>query len=214
MSRDYRISTVVTPADSYWLVDLAAANAELGLTSDSGGPQDEQVERMIGQVSAAINSYCNRVFATQSYRDQYRNVCNWLGWGKPLILSRSPIALDDGDAILIATVDGTPVEVVEWEADVNVGLLYRLDSGGAPTSWTGSLVIVDYDAGYDVIPDDVQAAALAWLSGRWGSKGRDLSLRSQQIPGVVTETYMDAASTSGMPSSIRDMLAPYRILSV
>jgi hypothetical protein len=214
MALDYRITTVVTPATSNWLVTLDAALDELGLTSD-GGTQDSQVGRIIGQVSAAISAYCGRIFVKQSYRDQFRYPCNWLGYGKPLLLSRAPIAVDgDGAAILTATEDGAAVVLAEWEADLSAGMLYRLDSGGSATSWTGSLVVVDYDAGYDLIPEDVQAAALRWLVMRYTARGRDPLLRSEEVPGAQRFDYQVSQAPAGVPPDVAEMLGPYRVWSV
>jgi len=210
-----RISTVITPAASNWLVSLDAALDAASLTSD-GGAQDSQIGRQIGQVSAAINTYCNRIFVRQSYRDQFRGVC-YLGCGKPLVLGQAPIAVDGGgDVVLTATEDGTAVSLAEWEIDRGAGLLSRLDSSGGISSWSGTLIAVDYDAGYDLIPDDVQAAALEWLSARWSTRGRDPALRSLTIPDVVAESYFDptAASAAGMPSSVKTTLDQYRIWSL
>lgn len=211
-----QITTVITPANSLWLVSLDSALDALGLAAD-GGTQDSQVGRMIGQVSAAINTYCNRIFVRQSYRSQFRYACNWLGYGSPLVLSQAPIAVDGfGVLVLAASEDGTLVDTTEWQVDRNTGMLYRLDSAGAFSSWSGTLISVDYDAGFDLIPDDVQAAALDWMSGRWNTRGRDPALRSLTIPDVVSESYFDpaAASASGMPSTVRNTLDQYRIWSL
>ena len=212
-----QISTVITPAASNWLVSLDDALDELGLTSD-GGTQDTQVGRMIGRVSAAISTYCDRVFVRQSYRDQFRYAC--FSSGVPLILSQAPIAVDeDGDLVLIASEDGTAVAAAEWEVNRTAGMLYRLDSAAGAAAWSGSLIVVDYDAGFDLIPEDVQAAALEWMGVRWATRGRDPALRSLSIPDVVAETYFDPAAASsgaaaGMPSTIRNTLDQYRRISI
>jgi hypothetical protein len=213
-----QISTVIVPAASNWLVSLDDALDELGLTSD-GSTQDTQVGRMISRVSAAISTYCDRVFVRQSYRDQFRYAACF-DWGKPLMLSQAPIAVDeDGDLVLIVSEDGTAVAAAEWEANRSAGTLYRLDSAAGVSAWSGSLVVVDYDAGFDVIPEDLQAAALEWMGVRWATRGRDPALRSLSIPDVVAETYFDPAAASsgaaaGMPSTIRNTLDQYRRISI
>lgn len=210
-----QISTVITPASSLWLVSLDAALDELGLDAD-GGTLDSQVGRMIGQVSSAINTYCNRVFVRQSYRDQFRYTCNWLGYGNPLVLSQAPIAVDsDGDLVLTATEDGTAVDTGEWEVNRSTGALYRLDSAGGISSWSGSLIAIDYDAGFDLIPDDVQAAALRWLAMRYSARGRDPYLRSEEVPGAQRFDYaVSQMAAAGVPTEISEMLSGYRIWSI
>lgn len=215
-----RILTVVTPANSLWLVSLDAALDELGLTSD-GGTKDSHVGRMIGQVSAAASTYCNRVFVRQSYRDQFRGVC-WLSCGAPLVLSQMPIAVDgDGNLVLTASEDGTAVDAAEWEVNRNAGTLYRLDSSGASSSWSGTVVLVEYDAGFDLIPDDVQAAALRWLTLRHTTQGVQPGtggLRTDEVPGVQRYDYFQtgggSGSSAGVPPEISEMLGPYRIWSI
>ncbi len=204
-----QISIVTAAASSLWLVTLDAAKDALSVTDDT---QDGLIGRQIGQVSAAINTYCNRVFVRQSYRDQFRYACNWVGYGNPLMLSQAPIALTDGDLVLVASEDGAAVDTTGWDVDRNTGALYRLNTSGGYSSWAGALVSVDYDAGYDLIPDDVQAAALEWLGARWSTRGRDPALRSLTIPDVVSESYFDptAASAAGMPSGAKNTLDQYR----
>jgi hypothetical protein len=209
-----RITTVVTPANSFWLVDLDAAKDEFGIDPDDG-TQDGIVGRMIAQISAAANSYCGRIFVRQSYRDQFRGACN-LGWGRPLILGRSPVAVGGSPSVVVltATEDDTEVATAEWEVDRESGVLTRLDSGGNVSSWSGSLVTVEYDAGFDLIPEDLQAAMLEWLSGRWNSRGRDPTLRSIQIPDVVSETYVVDPTAPAMPSSVKETLDRYRVWAI
>lgn len=207
-----QISTVITPANSLWLVDLDDALDELGLTSD-GGTQDNQVSRMIGQVSAAINNYCNRIFVRQSYRDQFRSVCDWPAYGNPLVLRQAPVAADtNGDLVLTASEDGNAIGTTEWEVASGTGALYRLNSSGGYALWSGSLVVVDYDAGYDVIPDDVQSAAMRWLSMRYSTRGRDTQLKVEEEVGVQRYEYFQVgAGTVGTPPEVSEMLSPYRL---
>lgn len=214
MAPPIRLTTVTEAAESIDLITLAVAKDELGILSGTT-TYDTQIERMITQVSSAINSCCNRVFAIQSYRDQFRNTCDWLGYGNPLTLSSAPVAVDGGGlAVLTVTEDGTAVVLAEWQADLGAGFLYRLDSAGSFSSWSGSLIQVDYDAGYAVIPDDVQAAALELLSARWNTKGRDPTLRSINIPDVVAEAYWVDPNAPGMPAGVMEKLGPYRIWAI
>jgi len=212
MPSPHQISTVITPAKSLWLIDLDAALDELGLTSD-GGSVDNQVGRMIGQVSAAINNYCNRVFVRQSYRDQFRNFCSASTYGSPLMLSQAPVAADtNGDLVLTVSEDGNAVDTTEWEVFASIGMLYRLNSSGGPASWSGSLIVVDYDAGYDLIPDDVQSAAMRWLSMRYSTRGRDTQLKVDEAVGVQRYEYFQVgAGTIGVPPEISETLSPYRL---
>ena len=123
------------------------------------------------------------------------------------------IALDNtGVPVLTVTEDGTLVDPSLWEVNVETGALWRFDDASNLSGWTASLTLIDYDAGYDVIPPDVQGAALEWVSGRWWAIGRDPNLRSESIPDVISQTYRgdDPAVTQSIPGAVRDWLGPYR----
>lgn len=210
MRSDYRISRTITPAASLALVTLDQAKATLGIDMIDTS-QDAALQTQINQVSAAIHRYVDRILVRQGYRDQFRYVCNWMRLGEPLALWQYPIALDEnGDPIAIIVQDGSTVDAALYEANDERGLLYSIDAAGA-YGWTGLLIAVDYTAGYDPIPDDVQAAALDWLTARWHSEGRDPSLRSETIPDLLAQTYAgaDPMNASGIPGTARDLLTSY-----
>jgi Phage gp6-like head-tail connector protein len=209
----YQISRVITPATSRALVSLDQAKAALGI-DPADTSQDAAIQQQIDQVSAAIDNYCGRTFVRQTYRDQNRYVFNWLNPGDPLMTRQWPIPLDDtGAPILTITEAGAVVDPALWDIDPEAGSLYRLDSSAEMISWTANLIVIDYDAGYDVVPPDVQGAALGWLTGRWMALGRDPTLRSETIPDVITQTYRGddpSVSQGAMPSAVRDSLSAYR----
>jgi Phage gp6-like head-tail connector protein len=213
---NYRISRLITPAASLALITLDQAKAALGI-DPADTSQDAALTQQIDQVSRAIDNYCDRIFVRQGYTDQYRYVYNWLASGEPLLTRQLPIAADvAGAAVVTISEDGVAVDLASFEADLERGALYRLD-GTAPSSWTGTSIVVDYDAGFVPIPEDVQSAALEWLTARWKAQGRDPALRSETIPDVITQVWSsDAVSTttSSIPSGVQDWLAPYRLWSV
>jgi hypothetical protein len=209
---NYRITRVIAPASSLALVSLDQAKVALGI-DPADTSKDALIQQYIDQVSLAIDNYCDRTFVRQTYRDQNRYVCNWLAPGKPLMTRQWPIPLDDGGApVLTVSEDSALVDPVQWEVEIETGSLYRLDTSAAVNSWTGNLIVIDYDAGYDEIPPDVQGAALEYLMVRWSSAGRDPALRSETIPDVISQTYTDTtiAGATAVPSGVRDWLAPYR----
>jgi hypothetical protein len=213
---NYRISRLITPAASLALITLDQAKAALGI-DPADTSQDAALTQQIDQVSRAIDNYCDRIFVRQGYTDQYRYVYNWLASGEPLLTRQLPIAADvAGAAVVTISEDGVAVDSASFEADLERGALYRLD-GTVVASWTGKSIVVDYDAGFDVIPDDIQGAAVEWLTARWKAQGRDPALRSETIPDVITQVWSsDAVSTttSSIPSGVQDWLAPYRLWSV
>jgi len=205
----YKLHRVITPATSLALISVARAKDVLGIPADDTS-QDGMIGRQIDAVSAAINAYCERVFVKQVYRDQIRSVCNWLGFGHPLFTLQKPICTDaEGLPLLTVTESGALYSDIEVQLDT--GALYRLDASGQ-SGWSDSLIQIDYTAGYEIIPPDVQAAATEWVAARWSARGRDPTLRSYTIPDVITEAYFSGAdqSVTSIPAGARDLLAPYR----
>jgi hypothetical protein len=206
----YTITRVITPADSLALVSLDQAKVALGI-DPADTSQDAAIQQEIAAVTAAINNYCDRIFVRQTYRDQIRSVCDWLAWGRPLETRQWPIPVDvDGTPVLTVTEDGTLLDAALWEIEIETGSVYRLDTQAMILSWTGRLILIDYDAGYDTIPPDVQGAALEYLTSRWSARGRDPALRRETIPDVIQQDWYTDATTPSMSSTVRDWLAPYR----
>jgi hypothetical protein len=213
----YQITRVVTPAESLALVTLDQAKAALGI-DPADTSQDAALQQQIDAVSAAVNNYCNRIFAVQGYQDTLRYVNNWLHAGQPLRTRQFPIVVDDQGVPLIAVIEnGGTLDVTYWEVYPDQGTLYRLD-GDMTGAWTGTTMLVDYTAGFDPIPPDVQGAALEWLTARWHAVGRDPALRSETIPDLISQVYAGeqgaGTSAGSMPPGARDLLGAYRIWSV
>jgi len=205
----YRITSVVTPATSMALVSVDDAKDALGIPA-ADTSQDAILARQIDAVSMAINNYCDRIFAVQTYRDQLRNACG--GYGEPVVTRQYPIIVDD---TLVITQDGGALDPTLFEVYPETGALYRLDSTSMAIAWGAALLVVDYTAGFATIPADVQAAAFDLLAVRWFAIGQDPALRSETIPDVITQVYGGdtGAGTSfgSITAGARDLLAPYRI---
>jgi hypothetical protein len=209
--RGYTITRVITPAASLSLVTVADAKTAIGL-DPTDTSQDATLQRIIDSVSSAISQYCDRIFVRQTYRDQLRSVCTWLDWGQELLTRQWPIPLDGtGVPVLAVTENGTLLDPSLFEVNVETGAVWRFDDASNLSGWTATPILIDYDAGYDVVPSDVQGAALEWLTGRWFAIGQDPALRSETIPDVIASTW-DKPTTSGssLPATVRDWLAPYR----
>ena len=102
------------------------------------------------------------------------------------------------------------------EVQTDNGSIWRLDSSLATAAWATSLLVVDYTAGFDPIPADVQGACLEWVGIRYGAVGRDPAIRSETIPDLITQVYgsSDTSSATAMPAAVRDYLIPYKIWTV
>lgn len=217
MRSDYRLSRTVTPAASQALVTVDQAKLVLGLDA-ADTSQDAALQAQINQTSAAIHRYVDHILVQQGYRDQYRYVCNWMGIAEPLKLRQYPIAVDNAGYPIVSIVqDGASIDPLYYEVDIERGWLYSIDSAGS-YGWTGLLITVDYTAGFEPMPEDIQAAALDWLTSRYHAEGRDPALRSETIPDVLSQVYAGdfGAGTAGgaIPPAARDLLQPYRLFNL
>jgi hypothetical protein len=209
------MTRVTTPATSLDLVSLDQVKTLLNipLTDTS---HDALLAQQITATSRAVNNFCDRIFVVQSYRDQIRNPCGY--WGEPLVTRQYPIVLDtDGITPLVTvTESGVALDPALLEVYPDTGGLYRLDDTANPSAWTDPLLVVDYTAGFDPVPEDVQGACLEWLSARFYLVGRDPTLRSETIPDLITQVYGSRSdvTASDIPGGVRDWLIPYKVWTV
>jgi hypothetical protein len=70
---------------------------------------------------------------------------------------------------------------------------------------------VQYTAGYSTIPEAIQEACAEWVSDLWNRTQRDPSLRTQAIPGAISQTWAGSnIAGSKPPQNILPLLALYR----
>lgn len=214
----FRITRVTTPASSLDLITLDQAKAALGipLTDTS---KDAQLAQHITATSLAINNWCDRIFVVQSYRDQVRDAFGC--WGEPLVTRQYPFVIDSETGLPLVTVTdgGTVLDATMLETDADFGRLYRLDGAGVLQSWASDLLVVDYTAGFDPIPADVQGACLEWVMIRYRTAGRDPTIRSETIPDLISQTFDSSYGASGsggsaVPPTVCDWLMPYKVWTV
>lgn len=190
--RSYRISRVTAPAESLDLVSIDDAKIVLGIDPDDT-TQDAQIEAAIHAISARICRYCDRQFVKQGYRDEYRNLS--LDWVEPLRCWQFPLVVDGtGAAVLAVSSNGSPIAAESYEANPDNGALFLWDG-----CWCGA-VTLDYTAGFDPIPPELQSAALSWLIYQWSAieaSRRDPTIRSETVSDAMTITYASASSASG-----------------
>ena len=214
----YRITRVITPAESLDLITVEQAKAALGIP-DTDTSKDAQLAQHITATSRAINNWCDRVFAVQSYQDQIREVYGC--WGEPLVTRQYPFVIDSesGLPLVAVTEAGVALDPAMLETDADAGRLYRLDGAGVLQGWASTLIVVAYTAGFDPIPADVQGAALEWVMIRYRSAGRDPYLRGETIPDLISQTFDSSYGTSSsggsaMPPTVCDWLMPYKMWMV
>lgn len=205
------ITTVMTPATSKLLIDLATVKSVLGIADAS---QDVFLNLQISWVSNAIAQYCNRVLVVETIKDEFwlqREPYPWMlpGGVMPLQLSRWPIVAvtsitEDGTAL----VDGTDFRVV-----YETGQIERLDSNLWPKKWPTLPIVVTYSAGYSTMEPSIVDAAMRMIAARRAARGRDPFLKQESIPGVREAQWWVATGTDAgnMTPDIVDILDNYRV---
>lgn len=101
-----------------------------------------------------------------------------------LRLSRKPvleiISVTEGDDELTVDTD------FEIEGPRN---LRRIQSGGLSSWWSSGKIVISYRAGWATVPPELKELAAKLAVVLHAERGRDPSLGSIDIPGVISETY-------------------------
>lgn len=204
---------VITPATETRLTTVAAVKADLGITTTD---QDTRLGALIDQYSAAIATWCDRVFARETVRET-------------LSLSRtsdrSQLALDRWPIVQVdaVTLDEAALDPSLFHVSALTGLLTYLGTSTYDGHWPVGRTVITYRTGYVLpgndgrsLPHDIERACIMLVKGAWFATARDPSLRSEQTDGVATLTYFGAAGgmSEGMPLEVQALLSPYRIPSV
>ncbi|TWB22140.1 putative phiE125 gp8 family phage protein [Nitrospirillum amazonense] len=183
------------------LVTLADAKAWLNITDSS---TDDLLSSAISRASAAVTSYIGRQVLAGSYRE----TIELPPLAKELVLSRWPVT-----TLTAVTVDGDALDVdTAARLDGDTGTLARLDSTGRSRPWSWAcraVLVVEYTAGFDTAPADIQDAVLQLIIAAWSARGRDPGLRSIGI-GDISLSYL-APTAQPSVDTVASLLAPYRI---
>lgn len=203
------ILTVTIAATVRSLTTPERVKAELGITDDAS---NVLLLAKIREASSDINA---RAWAdpSETFTETFWDVsCE-----EYLILRRRP-------NVAIVSVTNDDNVNTYYRLDPDAGLLYCLDANGYPSPWLSCKSIsVVYSAGY-IMPGQtganlepaLEAAAVELVQSYWMSRGRDATIRSEDVPGLGSVTYwVGAIGESGdLPPSVEARLAPFRRTSV
>ncbi len=214
--------TVTSQADSYDLTTLETAKLELGI-SPSDSTQDEKIVLLIHQVSSAISTLCDRVFAQEEVREVFRlnsgSVGRFRSWARHeesiegLILRRRPIS-----SITTLTEDEVVVDSSEYECDLGTGILYRLTDSDFRMTWLANKITVDYVSGFVLLsglPFDIEKACLIWLKSLYANmQRRDLNVKVEDVPDLMRREYFDRGMINKSvvydpPNEVMVLISPY-----
>ncbi len=203
------IATVTTPPERVALTTVERVKAELAITVDT---HDDLLAAKIREASSDIEAQCRRGFGLAGYTERF--------WGdvdcvEYLVLRQYPVV-----SITNVTVDDVAIDAGEYRLDPGTGMLYRLDATGLPSAWSwGKDIVVVYSGGYELpgaenptLPAVLQAAAVELMTQYWTARGRDPSIRSEDVPGLGAVSYwVGAVGVSGeLPPSVMSKILPFR----
>lgn len=189
--------TVTDAADSHAIITVEQAKLELSI---SGSSEDALLEELVKDASAIITGWCLRdTFALEEVQQVER-----LDEPQPCLVLERELNVTIGEIVE----DGVELEAEDWERDG--ALLYRLDANDRRISWPGCVkVAITYSAGYTAgadVPDILRRAALDAITTLYRSRGRDVTVRSEQTEGVGETQYFDGRRAD-VPPIAADRLA-------
>ena len=197
-------TVVVVPASERNLVTLEDLREQLRVRPGDVA-NDAWLAKVIARASLAAERYCNRVFALQTYQDTF--LAGMTGMtGEPMVLSQAPV----DPTSLEVLVDGGVIAAQDYALEPLAGHLWRT---GPPQAWVNAAgQSVVYDAGFPVIPPDVQQAVLDLCTMENSARGRDPMLRATESPGLGRQEYWvgGVPGASLIPQDIASLLNPYR----
>lgn len=206
------IVTVASPASDTALTTLERVKLELDIASGDTSSDvvlQDKIDEASDDIEAALGFRLVRESAVETFwHEQYDTA------PERLVLDRTPVA-----TIASVVVDGVVLEASAYRFDPNTGELFAL-CNGYPSVWIfWKSVVVTYDGGYilppasnSTLPKGIEGACVALVSSFWAAKGRDTTLRSEDIPGLISNTYwVGAVGEEGeLPPDVVVKLAPFR----
>lgn len=206
------IVTVASPASETALTTLARVKLELGIptgTTTSDEILQNKIDEASDDIEAALGFRLVRETAVETFwHEQYDSA------PEKIVLDRTPVA-----SITSVVVDGVAIDASTWRLDPNTGELFAL-CDGYPSVWVFcQSVVVTYGGGYILppaskrtLPKGIEGACVALVSSFWAARGRDPTLRSEEIPDLISATYwVGAVGEDGeLPPDIVTKLAPFR----
>lgn len=206
------IVAVASPASETALTTLSRVKLELAIAdADTGNDAvlQDKIDEASDDIEAALGFRLVRESAVETFwHEQYD------AGPDRLILNRTPVV-----AIASVVVDGVAIDSSAYRLDPNTGELFAL-CNGYPSIWIFcQSVVVTYDGGYILppasnsnLPKGIEGACVALVSSFWAARGRDPTLRSEEIPDLISATYwVGAVGEDGeLPPDIVTKLAPFR----
>jgi hypothetical protein len=211
-----RIISVITPATNFDLMTLDEAKMLAGIAV-TDTTDDAQMQLFLDINSATIMRMCNRIFAREEVREEWRE----LNGGCRIFPSHWPIK--QGDIASVESPIGTVLDPSAYELETESGKVELIAAGGLASPWIEPVAIT-YTGGYD-LPDEAplplkRAVAMLNLQSKLlASLGtiagiRQLSHKEARIafhdPVKILEAALGGGSGgNAMQSAIMQLLSHY-----
>lgn len=199
---------VTTPATDRSLLTIDELRAATGVATGSAA----DLAALGARVAAAITRGC-LVAAAAAVPPTLRQETLTETFRPPrpvasLTLSRRPVV-----AVTSIVMGEVALDTDGFEVEGTAGLVRRL-CGDRWIAWPCSKIVVVYDAGWAMVPDDLKLAASKLAALLWSSQGRDALLKRERIdsPGVdetEREYWVGPVDGAALPADVTDLLAPY-----
>jgi hypothetical protein len=193
---------IPAPNTDRTLLTIAELRAAAGVSDSS---QDAQLTLIGNYVSAAITKACKvAISGVIPPTLRLETVIETIRLGSShksyVALARRAVT-----AIISVSENTTALDTSEWELDGV--LLYKLSSDTRLCwGWPGDMVI-EYSAGYAVVPDDLKYAAMKFVQAELSQGARDPMLKRVRIEGVSEREYwVDPTKDNIVPAEVYDLL--------
>lgn len=211
------IITVTTPSDDDTLTTLDRVKAELNITG-SNSSRDIVLQAKIDEASDDIRSALGFRVAQETVIQTF-----WFEQGDRfpefLLLDRTPEVTIASIAIDDVAYTGAAISAI-CRLDDSTGQLFAL-CDGYPSLWMFcKSIVIAYTGGYVMpsegddctLPTGIQGACVDLVSSYWAAKGRDPTLRAEEIPDLISSTYWvgTVGEDGELPPSVVTKFSRYR----
>ena len=203
------------------LVSLDDIKLELQISNTT---DDIWLAKQITRASNAVMQFVNRPIVPQTYQERFffpedpwpKSVTDHVG---VLQLSIWPLVGNNGSVSINFEPDSAiPINLIEgldYRVDAARGQITRLDPITLHArNWPNRPILVQYQAGFSPIPDDIQDACIRLVKARYFARTRDPLIRQENVSGVVETSYWfgngPGTNGSNIPPDVAGLLSNYR----
>ncbi len=200
--------TITTPSSTRQLTTLANLKAVAGITAIT---DDTLLGLIIDRQSAAIETFCNRIFAKQTYTETIAgNGTNKLRIAQYPLVSVTSITNDE---ITVASTDYTTQDRESGYIYSNYGWYNTLGEKLYSVVYVSGYILPGM-AGTRDLPYDIEDACIKACYASYVSRKINPLIKSESVPEVYSVDYGTNGMNSGLPLIVKDMLIPYRKFNI